>query len=93
MKYTVKFTTSFKRNLKLMKKQGKDIDKLFAVVEKLADGDKLDTKYHEHNLSGNFVGCKECHIEPDWLLVYEYFDDVLVLVLHYTGSHSDVLKM
>lgn len=93
MKYTVKFTSSFKKNYKLMKKQGKDIEKLFAIIDKLANGETLDRKFHEHNLSGKFIGCKECHIENDWLLVYEYIDDVLVLVLHYTGSHSDVLKM
>lgn len=93
MKYTVKFTSSFKKNLKLIKKQGKNVDKLFEIVEKLANGERLERKYHEHSLSGNFAGCKECHIESDWLLVYEYFDDVLVLVLHYTGSHSEILKM
>ena len=82
MKYEVKFTTQFKKDLKLAKKQNKDIEKLFAVVELLANGEKLDFKYKDHDLSGNYKGTRECHIEPDWLLVYEYQNDVFVLMLY-----------
>lgn len=85
MKYEVKFTTQFKKDLKLAKKQNKDIEKLFAVVELLANGEKLDFKYKDHDLSGNYKGTRECHIEPDWLLVYEYQNDVLVLMLYRLG--------
>lgn len=92
MKYEVKFTTQFKKDLKLAKKQNKDIEKLFAVVELLANGEKLDFKYKDHDLSGNYKGTRECHIEPDWLLVYEYQNDVLVLMLYRLGSHSELLK-
>ena len=92
MKYEVKFTTQFKKDLKLAKKQNKDIEKLFEVVELLADGEKLDFKYKDHDLSGNYKGTRECHIEPDWLLVYEYQNDVLVLMLYRLGSHSDLFK-
>ena len=92
MKYEVKFTTQFKKDLKLAKKQNKDIEKLFAVVELLANGEKLDFKYKDHDLSGNYKGTRECHIEPDWLLVYEYKNDVLVLMLYRLGSHSELLK-
>ena len=92
MKYEVKFTTQFKKDLKLAKKQNKDIEKLFAVVELLANGEKLDFKYKDHDLSGNYKGTRECHIEPDRLLVYEYQNDVLVLMLYRLGSHSELLK-
>lgn len=92
MKYEVKFTTQFKKDLKLVKKQNKDIEKLFAVVKLLANGEKLDFKYKDHDLSGNYKGTRECHIEPDWLLVYEYQNDVLVLMLYRLGSHSELFK-
>lgn len=92
MKYEVKFTTQFKKDLKLAKKQNKDIEKLFEVVELLANGEKLDFKYKDHDLSGNYKGTRECHIEPDRLLVYEYQNDVLVLMLYRLGSHSELFK-
>ena len=71
MKYEVKFTNQFKRDLKLAKKQNRDLDKLFEAVNILADGGTLDAKYRDHDLSGNYKKTRECHIEPDWLLVYE----------------------
>ena len=92
MKYEVRFTGQFKKDLKLSQKQGKDVDKLFAVVEKLANGELLEDKYRDHTLTGDYKGCRECHIEPDWLLVYEIFDDVLVLLLNRVGSHSELFK-
>ena len=92
MKYEVKFTTQFKKDLKLAKKQNKDIEKLFAVVELLANGEKLDFKYKDQDLSGNYKGIRECHIEPDWLLVYEYQNDVLVLMLYRLGSNFELFK-
>lgn len=88
MKYEVKFTNQFKKDLKIAKKQGRDIDRLYAVIEKLADDEPLEQKYRDHDLSGNYKGCRECHVEPDWLLVYEVMDDVLVLMLYRIGSHS-----
>lgn len=76
--------------MKLAKKQGKDIEKLFAVVEKLANGEALEVKFRDHDLSGDYKGCRECHIEPDWLLIYEVVNDVLVLMLYRVGSHSEL---
>ena len=90
MKYEIKFTTRFKKDLKLAEKQGKNLDKLFYIVEKLSNGDKLDIKFRDHELTGDYGGCRECHIEPDWLLIYELFDDVLVLLLTRTGTHSEL---
>ena len=90
MKYNIEFTTRFKKDLKLAKKQNKNLDKMFEVIEILANGGKLDAKYRDHDLSGNFKGTRECHIEPDWLLIYEIKEDILVLMLSRTGTHSDL---
>ena len=92
MKYEVKFTNQFKKDLKLAKKQNKDLDKLFEIVNILAEGGTLDEKYRDHDLSGNYKGTRECHIEPDWLLVYELRNDVLVLMLYRLGTHSERFK-
>lgn len=86
----IKYTSRFKKDLKLSQKQNKNLDKLFKIIEMIANGEKLDEKYHDHELIGNYSGCRECHIEPDWLLIYQIFDDVLVLVLERVGSHSDL---
>ncbi len=92
MKYEVRFTNQFKKDIKLAKKQGKDIDKLFEIIGILADGNTLEEKYRDHDLSGNYKGCRECHIEPDWLLIYEIDNDVLILMLNRVGSHSELFK-
>lgn len=90
MKYTIKATNRFEKDVKQAQKRGKDLDKLFYVIEKLANGEKLEERYRDHSLVGLYKGCRECHIEPDWLLVYEIFEDVLILSLVRTGSHSDL---
>ena len=69
MKYKIKFTKRFKKDLKQAKKQGKDIEKLFDVIEKIARDETLDEKYRDHSLAGNYKGTRECHIEPDFLSV------------------------
>lgn len=90
MKYTIKFTTQFKRDLKLAKKQNKNIDKLFEIIEILADGNQLPAKYRDHELTVNYKDTRECHIEPDWLLIYEIREEILVLMLNRVGSHSEL---
>jgi mRNA interferase YafQ len=92
MKYEVKFTNQFKKDLKLAKKQNKNLDKLFEVVNILAEGGTLDARYRDHDLSGDYKGTRECHIETDWLLVYEIKDEVLVLMLYRLGTHSELFK-
>lgn len=92
MKYEVRFTNQFKKDLKLAKKQGKNIDKLFEVIEKLSNGEPLEQKFRDHELTGNYKGCRECHVEPDWLLIYEVVNDVLVLMLYRISSHSELFK-
>ena len=90
MKYNISKTTKFKKDYKLAKKRGMDISKLTKVITMLAEGEKLPVEYHDHALAGNWVWHRECHIEPDWLLVYYIEDDVLVLTLTRTGTHSDL---
>lgn len=92
MKYEVKFTNQFKKDIKLAKKQNKDLNKLFDVVNILAEGGILEVKYRDHYLSGEYKGTRECHVEPDWLLVYEIQNDVLVLMLYRLGTHSELFK-
>lgn len=81
---------SIQEGLKLAKKQHKNLDKLFSVINTLANGETLNAKYKDHDLMGNYKGTRECHIEPDWLLVYEIKDDVLVLMLYRLGTHSEL---
>ncbi|MBQ4649634.1 MAG: type II toxin-antitoxin system YafQ family toxin [Firmicutes bacterium] len=90
MKYRIKFTSQFKKDLKLAKKQNKNTDKLFEVIEQLANGETLNENYRNHYLIGNYKGWQECHIEPDWLLVYEIIDDMLILLLYRVGTHSEL---
>ncbi len=90
--YRVKFTTTYKKSYKLMKKRGLDLSALDEVVDLLRRGIRLDERYRDHGLTGNFAGFRECHIKPDWLLVYLVEDDVLTLTLVDTGSHSDIFK-
>lgn len=89
-KLTVKFTTQFRKDYKLAMKRGLRIALLEEVVERLAMGEPLPEKNRDHALTGDWVGHRECHIQPDWLLVYRIEDDVLVLTLARTGTHSDL---
>ncbi|MDO5022148.1 MAG: type II toxin-antitoxin system YafQ family toxin [Eubacteriales bacterium] len=89
----VKFTTAYKKSYKLMKKRGMNISLLDEVVDCLRQGKTLENKYRDHALKGNFKGFRECHIQPDWLLIYLIEDDVLTLTLVDTGTHSDILKL
>ena len=88
--YNLRFTNKIQRNIKLMKKRGKDLDKLTVVLKLLQNGEELPSKYKDHALAGNYIGCRECHIEPDWLLVYEIINEELIILLLTTGSHSDL---
>jgi mRNA interferase YafQ len=92
MKYSVLFSTQFKRDYKLILKQGKDENKLKNVVSMLANGEPLPQKYRDHNLAGEYFGCRECHIEPDWLLIYTINEKTIILTLTRTGSHSDLFE-
>ncbi len=89
-KYIVKPTTRFKKDYKLAMKRGRKIGLLEDVVAALAMGETLPEKNKDHALSGDWEGHRECHIQPDWLLVYRIEDNVLVLTLARTGTHSDL---
>lgn len=89
-KYVVKFTTQFRKDYKLAMKRGLKIELLERVIMLLASGEALPEKNKDHALTDNWVGHRECHILPDWLLVYRVEDDVLVLTLTRTGTHSDL---
>lgn len=91
--YTVKFTTAYKKSYKLMKKRGLDLSLLDEVIDCLRQGRQLDEKYRDHSLSGKFQGFHECHIKPDWLLIYLIEHDILTLTLVDTGSHADIFNM
>lgn len=91
--YQVKFTSAFKKSYKRIKKRGLEMALLDEVIEKLRLGQTLEEKYRDHELKGNFVGFRECHIKPDWLLIYLIEDDILTLTLTDTGSHADLFKM
>ena len=94
MKYKIDFTSNFKKQYKKIKKQGKDLNKLYEIIEKLANGEELESKYKNHNLISDkkYKECKELHIEPDWLLIYQIKDSELILLLFGTGSHSELFK-
>lgn len=88
--YAIRPTTKFQRDLKRIEKRGYNISLLTEVIKKLANGEKLPEKNKDHNLLGEYAGCRECHITPDWLLIYEIADDELILYLTRTGTHSDL---
>lgn len=90
MKYEVKPTNKFAKDLKRIKKRGYDVSLLSDIIKQLAMGETLPPKNKDHALSGNFGYLRECHITPDWLLVYEKSEDTLFLYLTRTGTHSDL---
>ncbi len=89
--YKIVYTNRMKKDAKLMQKRGKDMNKLIEVLALLAEGNPLPAKYKDHQLSGNLSDFRECHIEPDWLLMYQIYDDILIISATATGSHADLL--
>lgn len=92
MKYELVLSGKFKKSLKAAKRRGLDISLLNTIVDTLLQGIPLDEKYKDHPLSGNYKGYRECHIQPDWLLMYLVENDILTLTLIDTGTHSDLFK-
>lgn len=93
-KYKVVYSTKFKKSLKKIKKQNKDLDELLDIIDKLAFKEELEPKYRNHKLIDDkyYKNCCECHIKPDWLLIYQYNDNELLLLLMNTGSHNDLFN-
>lgn len=83
-------TNKFQRDLKLIQKRGYNLSALKEVVDKLSNQETLPAKNHDHYLSGKYANYKECHISPDWLLIYRVFQDDLILILSRTGTHADL---
>ena len=88
--FEIVFTNKMKRDVKLMKKRGKDMSKLTATLSLLGSGEPMPPKYRDHQLSGILSDFRECHIEGDWLLIYQIFEDKLTLSASATGTHSDL---
>lgn len=96
-KYTVKYSNQFKKNFKKIIKQGKNIDELKKVIDKLANNEELDATYNNHKLKDDkyYKNCWECHLgttRSDWLLVYQYDNNNLIVLLVNTGSHSELFR-
>jgi mRNA interferase YafQ len=83
-------TTRFEKDVKLARKRGKDLGKMRTVMEHLLKGEKLSSKYMDHGLTGNYASRRECHIEPDWLLIYK--PSKKEIIFERTGTHSDLFK-
>ena len=90
---TIKYQTAFKKDYKRIKKRGYNISLLEEVIDKLANQKELDKKYKDHALVGQWIGFRECHIAPDWLLIYQIKEDELVLTLTRTGTHTELLGL
>lgn len=88
--YKIRPTSKFQKDLKRVRKRGFDISLLTNIIKRLAAGETLPEKNKDHQLYGNFAGCRECHITPDWLLIYELDGEDLILYLTRTGTHSDL---
>ena len=91
--YSIVYTGKMKKDVRRMKKRGKDMSKLITVLNMLADKQPLPEQYKDHRLSGKLSDFRECHIEPDWLLMYQYYDDILILSATATGTHADLFGM
>jgi len=87
---TIKYTNQFKKDYKRIQRQTKDLQKLRLVIHALATGEMLDAHYQDHPLSGNWKGFRDCHLEPDWVLIYKVDQDVLTLAR--MGSHAELFK-
>jgi len=87
---TIRRTSQFKRDVKRMQRQGRELENLKRILETLVKGEPLAAKYQDHVLVGQYKGTRECHIEPDWLLIYELTETEIVLIR--TGSHSDLFR-
>lgn len=88
--YKIRPSVKFQKDLKRVQKRGYDISLLTDVLNILANGETLPEKYKDHNLNGNYEDCRQCHITPDWLLIYEISNEELFLYLTRTGTHSDL---
>lgn len=92
MKYKLIYTTKFKKDYKLSIRRGMPTELLKETITLLQNGQPLPSRMHDHALTGDYIGFRECHILPDWLLLYFVEEDIITLTLSRTGSHSDIFK-
>ena len=90
MKYKIIPTARFRKDTKIAAKRGLPLYRLEEIIDQLASGTPLPERNHDHALTGTFTGYRECHILPDWLLIYRMDNEILTLLLHRTGTHSDL---
>ena len=90
MSKNVRYTTQFKKDFKLCIKRGSNMQQIKSIMKLLESGKQLFEKNKDHNLTGNYVNCRECHIQSDWLLIYQLFDNDIIFVR--TGTHSDLFS-
>ncbi|MCZ0860224.1 type II toxin-antitoxin system YafQ family toxin [Methanocorpusculum sp. MG] len=88
--YAITTTSRFKKDVKVLQKRGYDLTLLTGVIELLVQGERLPRNYLDHGLNGEWSDFRECHIQPDWILIYRIDDEMLVLTLTRTGTHSDL---
>ena len=88
--YSIEYTNRFKKDVKLCKKRGYNLDDLATAIDLLQKNGSLPSKYKPHMLSGNYSGLWECHIRPDWLIIWEQDNETLTLLFMNTGTHSDL---
>ena len=91
--YQIQWTSQYKKDIKRAKKRNYDMEELYSIVSKLANDEPLEEQLHDHALSGKWTGHRELHIRPDWLLIYQKKDDILILELTRTGTHADLFKL
>ena len=89
-KYNINYTSTMKKDLKRVEKRGYNMKEIAEIIFKLANDEPLEERYHDHSLEGNWKGHRELHIRPDWLLIYQKKDNLLILELSRTGTHSDL---
>lgn len=88
--YSIEYSNRYKKSYKLAIKRGLDVGELNRIVKTLAEGKKLESKHKDHDLKGDFAGFRECHVQPDWLLIYRIINKTCVLYLLDTGTHADL---
>ncbi len=89
-KYNINYTSTMKKDLKRAEKRGYNMKEIAEIIFKLANDEPLEERYHDHSLEGNWEGHRELHICSDWLLIYQKKDNLLILELSRTGTHSDL---
>ena len=90
--YTIQWTSQYKKDVKRAKKRNYNMDELYSVISKLANDEPLEERYRDHSLDGNWSGHRELHIRPDWLLIYQKKENLLILELARTGTHADLFS-